>query len=109
MMGFYGFGGFGLIFMVLFWIVIVGLAMWLLGNLFPRTASTSPFQPTAQGSSPSESALDILNLCPNCGTALKTACPACHRAVQVAWRLCPYCGADLKAGVSTPEVVAHHH
>ena len=49
------------------------------------------------------------NLCPNCGTALKTACPACHRAVQVAWRLCPYCGADLKAGVSTPEVVAHHH
>ena len=30
-----GFGWFGIIFMVLFWAVVIGLAVWLLGQLFP--------------------------------------------------------------------------
>ncbi len=30
-----GFGWFGIIFMVLFWAGIIGLAVWLLGQLFP--------------------------------------------------------------------------
>ncbi len=59
MMGF-GFGGFGLIFMLVFWVAIIALAVWLLSNLFPRVTSTSPGQPTVQRSAPGDSALEIL-------------------------------------------------
>ena len=49
-----GFGGFGFIFMALFWIVIIGGGIWLLSNLFPKNngSQTRP--------SDNESALDIL-------------------------------------------------
>ncbi|NOZ28932.1 MAG: SHOCT domain-containing protein [Chloroflexi bacterium] len=57
MMGF-GFGGLGLIFMLIFWVVIIGLALWLLSSLFPQaTRSTQPRTPAQQ---PPESPLEIL-------------------------------------------------
>lgn len=31
-----GFGWFGMIFMGLFWIVIIGLSIWLLSKIFPQ-------------------------------------------------------------------------
>jgi putative membrane protein len=52
--GNFGFGmmsGFGGIFMILFWIVIIGLGIWLIVSLVSRTNSPQP---------PTESALDIL-------------------------------------------------
>lgn len=33
--------GFGLVFMVLFWLMIIALAVWLLGKLFPRISDPS--------------------------------------------------------------------
>jgi putative membrane protein len=59
MMGF-GFGGFGFIFMLIFWVVIIALAVWLLSNLFPRVTSSSPFQPIVRRDDPFESPLEIL-------------------------------------------------
>jgi putative membrane protein len=49
-----GFGGFGFLLMAVFWIVIVVAAIWLVGNLFPRSD---------RGQSPAnapESAVDIV-------------------------------------------------
>ncbi len=54
MMGF-GFGGFGMVFMLLFWLGIVGLAIWFLSSVFPRTGSRS-----ADDHHSSPSALDVL-------------------------------------------------
>jgi putative membrane protein len=51
-----GFGGFGFIFMALFWIVIIGLGIWLLSNLFPKNNATS-----RSTGLESESALEILS------------------------------------------------
>jgi putative membrane protein len=34
-----GLGGFGFLWMAIFWIVIVVAAIWFVGNLFPRSAS----------------------------------------------------------------------
>ena len=48
-----GFGGFGFLWMAIFWIVIVVAAIWLVGNLFPP--SDSGHLPT----NTPESALDI--------------------------------------------------
>ena len=60
MMGF-GFGGFGFVFMVIFWVAITALAIWLLSNLFPRVTSSAPPRstPPEQESTP-ESPLAIL-------------------------------------------------
>jgi len=33
--------GFGLVFMILFWLLIIGLAIWLLSKLFPRIGDPS--------------------------------------------------------------------
>jgi putative membrane protein len=49
-----GFGSFGFLWMAIFWLVIVVAAIWLVGNLFPRSD---------RGQSPAnapESAVDIL-------------------------------------------------
>ena len=40
MMGF-GFGGFGLIWMTVFWVAIIALAVWVLGKIFPRVTGSS--------------------------------------------------------------------
>ena len=49
-----GFGGFGFLFMAIFWIGIVAAAIWLLGNLFPKNNVTD----TANGTP--ETAVSIL-------------------------------------------------
>jgi hypothetical protein len=36
--------------------------------------------------------------CPQCGTQLSPACPACKRSVEPDWRSCPYCGNTLTRG-----------
>jgi putative membrane protein len=56
MMGF-GFGTFGLIVMLLFFGVIIALAVWVVGSLFPRgmSASQSRLISRADGSSDSPS------------------------------------------------------
>lgn len=59
MMGF-GMGGLGLIFMIVFWVTIIALAVWLLSSLFPQVKSASSFPSTAQRSEPPESPLEIL-------------------------------------------------
>jgi putative membrane protein len=56
--GNFGFGmmtGFGGIFMILFWIVIIALGVWLISSLVSRSNSQTP-----SGQPPAESALDIL-------------------------------------------------
>ncbi len=58
MMGF-GFGGFGLLFMLLFIILIIGLAVWLVSLLFPRQ-SNSGSNSLRSYTSDSESPLDII-------------------------------------------------
>lgn len=55
-----GFGGLGLIFMLLFWGAIIVLAVWFLGNLFPRVTNSSLTPPTVRPREPSPSALEIL-------------------------------------------------
>jgi len=62
MMGF-GLGGLWLIFMLVFWVGVIVLAIWLVGTLFPRvTSGTSLRQPPTGGqyTPPTESPLDIL-------------------------------------------------
>ena len=59
MMGF-GFGGFGILFMLVFWVGIIALGVWLLSSLFPRAAGPAPSQNTWQREAAPESALEIL-------------------------------------------------
>jgi putative membrane protein len=59
MMGF-GFGGFGMIPMVIFWIFIVALAVWLLSYLFPRRMDNAARRGEDGNGGSTESALDIL-------------------------------------------------
>jgi RNA polymerase subunit RPABC4/transcription elongation factor Spt4 len=33
--------------------------------------------------------------CPNCHTRLKKPCESCHRLLELAWDLCPYCGVSV--------------
>ena len=49
-----GFGGFGFLFMALFWVAIIAAAIWLLGNLFPRNNTTQ------KSSGSTETPIDIL-------------------------------------------------
>ena len=59
MMGF-GFGGLGLLFMLVFLVAVIGLAVWLLGSLFPRVTSTSSSPPGGRNSNRPDSAQEIL-------------------------------------------------
>lgn len=36
-----GFGWFGFVFMAIFWVGLIAVAMWLFSNLFPQKAQTS--------------------------------------------------------------------
>jgi len=49
-----GFGALGFLFMAVFWIVIIAVAVWLLGYLFPRKDTTQP------SGGANETAIDIL-------------------------------------------------
>jgi putative membrane protein len=61
MMGFgWGFGGFGMILMMLFWVAIVLLAVWLLSRLFPGTRTDAGAQAGQGNSATSSNALEIL-------------------------------------------------
>lgn len=57
MMGGYGmgFGMLGFLLMIVFWVAIIALGVWLVGNLFPKAGNTAANQT-------GESALDILKL-----------------------------------------------
>ncbi|MBN1997743.1 zinc ribbon domain-containing protein [candidate division KSB1 bacterium] len=35
-------------------------------------------------------------VCPYCGAELKKHCPSCEKNVETAWKVCPYCGHELK-------------
>jgi putative membrane protein len=59
MMGF-SFGGFGIVYMLIFWVVIVGLAVWLLSSLFPRGTNNTSSHATTRQNEPLESPLEIL-------------------------------------------------
>ena len=55
-----GFGGFNVILMILFWVVIVLIAVWLVGRLFPQfTGFTAP-PSSGKRSEPAESPMEIL-------------------------------------------------
>lgn len=59
MMGF-GYGGHGVVLMIIFWVVIVVLAIWILGRLFPQVASFTAPQSRGRSGETAESPLDIL-------------------------------------------------
>lgn len=55
-----GFGGFGLILMVLFWVLVVAAALWLVSRLFPQP-SGQPWPPANDDQNPPPSSpLEIL-------------------------------------------------
>jgi RNA polymerase subunit RPABC4/transcription elongation factor Spt4 len=43
--------------------------------------------------------------CPRCGKDLLSACPQCHRAVEVSWSNCAFCGTELAAKSFTDSVI----
>lgn len=47
-----GLGGFGFIFMILFWVALIALAVWLVGQLFPSVKKSS--DPDTSSRSPQE-------------------------------------------------------
>ncbi len=57
-----GFGGFGLLFMLLFFILVIGAAVALVSLLFPRPANPANHNQirTSQSSATNNSALEIL-------------------------------------------------
>jgi len=64
-----GFGGFGLLFVLFFFVILIGLAIWLVSVLFPRpggstthpvSGSLSAYRTKHQGQEMPESPLDIL-------------------------------------------------
>ena len=60
-----GFGGFGLLFMLLFFILVIGAAVALVSLLFPRPANPANHNQTRTHQPPpsaNDSALDILKL-----------------------------------------------
>lgn len=59
MMGF-GFGGLGMIFMLIFWVAIIALAVWLLSNVFPKAVNNLSSPDGTRRSDLSESPLEIL-------------------------------------------------
>ncbi|HID34227.1 MAG TPA: SHOCT domain-containing protein [Anaerolineae bacterium] len=58
MMGF-SFGGFGFLFMLLFWLLIIGLAVWVIAQFFSRT-NTLTTNGSKQFTSQQGTALEVL-------------------------------------------------
>ena len=40
--------------------------------------------------------------CPNCMRKLKDPCPVCSKPLDPAWKICPFCEADLGAAAPAP-------
>lgn len=59
MMGF-GYGGFGMVLMILFWVVIVLIAVWLVSRLFPQVTGFTTPPSNGKRSEPTESPMEIL-------------------------------------------------
>jgi putative membrane protein len=59
MMGF-GYGGFGMVLMILFWVVIVVIAVWLVSRLFPQVTDFTAPPSNSKRSEPTESPMEIL-------------------------------------------------
>lgn len=55
-----GLGGFNVILMILFWVVIVAVAVWLLSRLFPQVTGFTAPPSSGRHGEPGESPLDIL-------------------------------------------------
>jgi putative membrane protein len=54
-----GFGGFGLILMILFWVLVVAAALWLVSRLFPLTLG-QPSPPNDEHKPLANSSLETL-------------------------------------------------
>jgi putative membrane protein len=52
--------GFGIVYMLVFWAVVIGLAIWLLGHLFPRGTDDATSHSGRRNHDRSESPLDVL-------------------------------------------------
>ncbi len=59
MMGF-GYGGLGIILMILFWVVIILVAVWILSKLFPQVTGFTAPPSNDRRSEPAENPLEIL-------------------------------------------------
>ena len=59
MMGF-GYGGFGMVLMILFWVVIVLIAVWIVSRLFPQVTGFTAPPSNDKRSEPTESPMEIL-------------------------------------------------
>lgn len=59
MMGF-GYGGFGMVLMILFWVVIVLIAVWLVSRLFPQVTGFTAPPSNGKRSEPAQSPMEIL-------------------------------------------------
>jgi len=55
-----GFGGFGLILMILFWVLVVAGALWLVSRLFPQPSGQPSPPMNNDQKPPSSSPLEIL-------------------------------------------------
>lgn len=38
-------------------------------------------------------------MCPHCHTALRRRCPSCERVIDLTWSICPYCAYEGKNGL----------
>ncbi len=52
--------GFGVIYMLVFWLAVIGLAIWLLSRLFPGGVNDVTSHPATRNNSRPESPLEIL-------------------------------------------------
>ncbi len=56
----FGFGGFGMLFMLLFWILVAGLVVWALAQFLPGVADRATTNGAMMTGSMQDSALDTL-------------------------------------------------
>ena len=59
MMG-YGFGAFGWMFMIIFWVIIIGLGFWLVARIFPQVTNTLSSTNARGQNQREESGLEII-------------------------------------------------
>ncbi len=59
MMG-YGFGAFGWVFMIIFWVIVIGLGFWLVARIFPQVTNTLSSTNATGQDQREESGLEII-------------------------------------------------